>query len=129
MDENPSSLDKITSNKNLNFQYTSNKTSIVKTNNTQPINISYIRKIEYVHYQENLNLKHNDSDKKISKYIKKILNNSKCNTICYQVAFSQILITYSFFIFSFILIIIYRLNTFNILKKKIKSRKRAGSLP
>ena len=43
MDENPSSLDKITSNKNLNFQYASNKTSIVKTNNTQPINISYIR--------------------------------------------------------------------------------------
>ena len=129
MDENTSSLDKITSFKNLNFQYTSNKTSIVKTNNTQPINI---RKIEYVHYQENLNLKHNDSDKKIIKYIKKILNNSQCNTICYQVAFSQILITYSFFIFSFILIIlyrIYRLNPFNILKKKIKSRKRARSLP
>ena len=129
MDENTSSLDKITSFKNLNFQYRSNKTSIVKTNNTQPINI---RKIEYVHYQENINLKHNDSDKKIIKYIKKILNNSQCNTICYQVAFSQILITYSFFIFSFILIIlyrIYRLNPFNILKKKIKSRKRARSLP
>ncbi len=130
MDENTLSLDKFTSNKNINFQYASNKTSIV--NNTQPINISNIGKSEFVHYQENLNLKHNDSDKKIIKYIKKILNNSQCNTICYQVAFSQILITYSFFILSFILIIlfrIYRLRPFKILKKKIKPGKRVGSLP
>lgn len=118
------SLDRNVSQTKYYFQY------------SPTVNVSILEKIKLSTQSVHKNETILESDiKNLHKQSSNLTSLNRCNPICYQTAFSQIIITYSVFVFSFVLIILFRICSLepkNILIKKVSNtctRKRSYSLP